>query len=134
MWANVLDSIQTLLAGSSAVTWQVASTGRATTRGFVDAQFTFSLLYIAPWLAQLASAGINQHRRRLLVFDALTSLPVFYQATSRTITVATDTAGSSSSQRCTCRCNGWLWFDLCASSGCSGGPHCAVALSSSAPT
>ena len=81
VWANVLDSVQTLLAVFSAVTWLVGEYWQGNnTRGFVDTQFTFSLLYIAAWLAQLASAGINQHRRRLLVFDALTSLPVFYQA------------------------------------------------------
>ena len=81
VWANVLDSVQTLLAIGSTVAWMVGEYYDGNdNRRWVVTQFAFSILYICAWLAQLASSGLVQHRTRLLLFDAVVSLPIFYQA------------------------------------------------------
>ena len=78
---QVVDSIQTLLAIGSAVLWLVGEYWNNNgAHGFIVAQFTLSIVYIAALLAQLSSAGIVQHRKQLLAFDAVVCLPIFYQA------------------------------------------------------
>ena len=81
LWANVIDGVQTLLAIASAVLWLVGEYWDSNgLHGLVDAQFTLSVCYIGALLAQLASSGIGKHRRQMLAFDAVTSLPIFYQS------------------------------------------------------
>ena len=80
-WASIIDSVQTMLALSSSIIWLVGeyylNNDQPTV---VRLQFSLSVLYVAALLAQFASPGIRKHRVEWLVFDCVTSLPIFYQA------------------------------------------------------
>ena len=81
VWANLIDSAQTTLALASAIVWLVGEYWTDNEQyAILRTQFAFSVAYTAALLAQLASRGLRTHRQQWLAFDAVVSLPIFYQA------------------------------------------------------
>ena len=80
-WPNVIDTIQTLLALVSSVVWLVGEYWTNNDEpGLLRAQFSLTIIYAAALVAQSASSGIRKYRQVWLAFDAVTCLPIFYQA------------------------------------------------------